>query len=162
MLTWQQTEHFSYFALYHNRATKIPSQPWGWVKCKSRGSCTELWRGTDVGDGVACSVSGPGPSASWCECITLWHLREARTHGEFPRIAFFLGNDFQWGEIKGSMQFLLYLLFIFILLPPINSTTCHSPLKQSWLERCHREESWRVWTSLALTDYTSTLKSSPS
>lgn len=48
---------------------------------------------------------------------------------EFPQIARFLGSDFQWGEIKGNMQFLLYLLFIFSLLPSINFAPCFSPLK---------------------------------
>jgi len=49
--------------------------------------------------------------------------------GEFPQTDFFLGNDFEWGEIKGNVPFLLYLLFIFTLLPPINFATCHLPLE---------------------------------
>lgn len=42
-----------------------------------------------------------------------------------------LGDDFQLGEIKGKVQFSLYLLFIFALLPHINFATCHLPLKKS-------------------------------
>lgn len=50
------------------------------------------------------------------EGIKLWHLREARTHIALDLLSsceskhfMFLGNDFQLGEIKGKVQFSLYL-----------------------------------------------------
>ena len=62
---------------------------------------------------------------------------------------FFLGNDFQLGEIKGNVQFLLYLLFIFALLLHINFATA-IPLwnRAYWKDVIKR---W-VQTSLVLTD----------
>ena len=82
------------------------------------------------------------------------HLRETGTQSACPQtpsckskqFICSLGSDFQLGEIKGKLWFSLYLLFIFALLPHIHFTLRHLPLKESWLDRWHKELSWHVQT----------------
>lgn len=127
---------FSYFFLCHNRATKIPSQPWGWVK-QSVGPIHGVVERRAYGGGLLLralrSLFRAGTQArrvkvlDTFQCVVPRHLREAGTRRTSPHTVFFLvtafhsivflGNDFQLGEIKGKVQFSLCLLFIFTLLP---------------------------------------------